>query len=248
MRRLGIRKVRPPDKPPQKPERLSFVFSSVALVVSLFGTGIALWQTLLVEQQIDAADRNRSFESLVQQAGRVCDLFYPSKIAHYRYAAQNDGTSILIVAREDIDPAIYQPPFLDQLSDEVRKLRLAFTVAQIWARGAQADNLEKAETATMELLYPLSSSAISSDVHHQDVFAGRFSLAAHSCTNDGGETTSTLLAGLAKSKTWWLDTEMFKSQAAIISRSQLATISLDEIRAVAKAQSETVLESDYVRP
>lgn len=74
------------------------IVAVAALVVSIVSAGAAAWQTLLVNEQLTASDRNRSFQELVLQAGNICELFFPNKVKTFSYAAQADGTSIITVA------------------------------------------------------------------------------------------------------------------------------------------------------
>ncbi len=226
-----------PASTPEPSQRWALMISVAALTVSFAGTGIALWQAFLTREQIESADRNRSYEALVQQAGRLCDLFYPARIGEHRFYAQSDGTSILAIAREDIHPAIFQLHFRQELSNETRKLRLAFTVAQIWATDGQAKPMAEAEFAVMQTFTNVSPSARLDNVAKQDSFTRKYALASYECTNDGGETTSTLLAGLRKSNLWWLNVDAYKMQVVILPRSELDLSTREQIRARALEQA-----------
>lgn len=222
----------------------SNMIAIAALTVSIVGAAAAAWQTMLVKEQLTAGDRNRSFQELVQQAGSICELFYPNKIKAYSYAAQGDGTSIIAVAREDIDPSIFQAELAERIAAESRELRLAFTVAAIWSTGDQAAKFSRAESSIMELFQYFSTPDLSAS-HFRDQFAMRYVKASHACTNDRGTGLSQSIAGLVNDeKSWWLDVDDKPDQVIIAPRANLERMDGAEIRHLAKKQAELLKEYD----
>lgn len=210
MYKFSKHKFRQPRKPRVRPlhekvqsNAYSNIMAIAALVVSVIAATAAAWQTVLVKEQLTAGDRNRSFQELVQQAGSICELFYPNKIKTYSYATQGDGTSIIAVAREDIDPSIFQAELAERIAAESRKLRLAFTVAAVWSTGDQANKFSRAESSIMELFQYFSSPDLSMS-HYRNLFAMRYVKASHTCTNDRGTGLSQSIAGLVNDQESWL--------------------------------------------
>ncbi|WP_429923925.1 hypothetical protein ACQY1H_12155 [Agrobacterium vitis] len=214
-----------------------------ALAASVIAAAAAAWQTVLVKEQLTAGDRNRSFQELVQQAGSMCELFYPNKIKAYSYAAQGDGTSIIVVAREDIDPSIFQAELAERIAAEARKLRLAFTVAAVWATGDQVPRFSRAEFSIMELFQYFSSPDLSS-ANARNLFAMRYVKASHTCTNDRGTGLSQSIAGLVNEESWWLDVDAKPDQIIVAPRAILERMDRAQIRQLAKQQAELLKEYD----
>jgi len=214
------------------------VIAISALVVSIISASTAAWQTVIIKEQLTAGDRNRSFQELVQRAGSICELFYPNKIKAYSYAAQDDGTSIIAVAREDIDPSIFQADLAEKIASESRRLRLAFTVAAIWSTGDQAAKFSRSESSIMELFQYFSSPDLSVS-YYRDLFAMRYVNASHTCTNDRGTGLSKSIAGLVNDEeSWWLDANVKPDQVIIAPRANLERMDRAQIRQLAKQQTE----------
>lgn len=222
----------------------STVAAIAALIVALVSAGAAVWQTRLVHDQLTASDRNRSFQELVQQAGNICELFFPNKIKAYSYAAQADGTSIIAVAREDIDPSIFRSDLAEIIAAESRKLRLAFTVAGLWSTSDQATRFSKAEHKVMELFQYFSSPDLSAP-YYRDFFAMRYVKASHACTNDRGTTLSASISGLVNNEEdWWLDSYDMPEQIIVAPQAKLERLDRAQIRQLAKQQAELLKNYD----
>lgn len=184
----------------------------------------------------------------MKQAANICELFYPVKIKPFYFAAQEHGTSILIAARENIDQSIYSTELAERIAAESRKLRLAFTVASLWATGEQAKKFSEAEFVVMDLFQYFSSADISTSAN-RDLFAMRYGKAAYLCTNERGSTVATLLAGLRYEQDWWLDTERYGEQIVIAPQVNLERMSLAQLRFLAESQTEWLKTYDsYDRP
>ncbi|MER8911427.1 hypothetical protein NKH99_27825 [Mesorhizobium sp. M0854] len=222
----------------------STLVAIAALVVSVVSAAASAWQTLLVHEQLTASDRNRSFQDLVQQAGNICELFFPNKIKTYSYAAQADGTSILVVAREDIDPSIYSAELAEKIAAESRKLRLAFTVAGLWSTRDQSTNFSRAEFSVMELFQYFSSPDLSVS-YYRDFFAMRYINASNACTNDRGVTLSASIAGLVNDKgTWWIQPDSKPDQVVVAPQANLERMDREQIRQLANQQTELLKNYD----
>jgi hypothetical protein len=237
-------RVRAKHKSDQSSNSISTLVAVAALIVSVVSAGASAWQTLLVKKQLTAADRNRSEQDLVEQAANVCELFYPTKIKSYSYSSQNDGTSIIVVAREDIDPSIYNIDIAERIAAESRKLRLAFTVASIWATGEEAKKLSTAEYEVMDLFQYFSSPDLSVSYYY-DFYAMRYVKASHLCTNDRGLTLSASLSGLSdENSPWWREAEAKPTQVIVAPRANLERMDRAEIRQLAKQQTELLKSYD----
>ncbi|TIO11400.1 MAG: hypothetical protein E5X93_28125 [Mesorhizobium sp.] len=243
-RRSRIVKARTKNQIHQSSNFFSTLVAVAALLVSVASAGASAWQALLVHEQLTASDRNRSFQELVQQAGNICELFFPNKIKTYSYAAQADGTSIIAVAREDIDPSIYSAELAEKIAAESRKLRLAFTVAGLWSTGDQARRFSRAEFSIMELFQYFSSPDLSVS-YYRDFFAMRYINASYACTNDRGVTLSASVAGLVNDEgTWWLEPDSKPDQVVVAPQANLERIDREQIRQLAKQQTELLKSYD----
>lgn len=228
----------------QSSNLFSTLVALAALIVSMASAGAATWQTLLVNEQLTASDRNRSSQELVQQAGNICELFFPNKIKTYSYAAQADGTSIIMVAREDIDPSLYRAELAEKIAAESRKLRLAFTVAGLWSTGDQATKFSRAELSVMDLFQYFSSPDLSVS-YYRDFFAMRYIKASHACTNDRGTTLSASIAGLVNDEgNWWLQPDSKPDQVVVAPQANLERMNREQIRQLAKQQTELLKNYD----
>lgn len=222
----------------QRPTRSSSTLTLFALALSLVSAGAAAWQTFLIRDQLTAGDRNRGFEGLVQQAGAICELFYPNKIKSYSYAAQEDGTSIIAVAIEDIDPSIWNRELAEKVATEARKLRQAFTVANIWSADDQAEKISRARDIVMDMFQYFNSADLSIS-YYRDFFAMRYVNASHACTNDRGMTLGAGIAGLINGTSdWWIQPGLKPNQIIVAPKANLERMNLEEIRQLAKQQAE----------
>jgi hypothetical protein len=224
--------------------RRSTLVALAALIISVVSAGASAWQVLLVKEQLTAGDRNRSFQELVQQTGNMCELFFPNRIRSYSYAAQNDGTSIIAVAQEDIDPSIYSEELAEKIASEARKLRLAFTIANIWASSWQNNRFSIAQNIVMETFQYFSSPHLS-DMGYREAFAMRYVLASHECTNDRGLTLSAQIAGLVNDEgSWWLQPDNKSTQVVLAPKDILNGLTREQIQALANQQTTTLKTFD----
>lgn len=78
-----------------------------------------------------------------------------------------------------------------------------------------------------------------SDQPRRKFFAMRYVKASHTCTNDRGLTLSAGIAGLVNGESvWWVGPSFKPTQVIVASRTDLADMTLEQIRRLADKQTE----------
>lgn len=134
-------------------ERFAITVSALALIVSLAAT-VATWtQVGVMQDQLSAAERNRAYQSLLEEVAAVCRLFEQPRygpLQFYHHIAMSDEERRpprAYVVRTDFQKWSdeNQAAFNSEYAAATAKLKTSLLVAKLWTPSERLDGLRDIE-------------------------------------------------------------------------------------------------------
>ncbi|SMD16422.1 hypothetical protein SAMN05880593_12984 [Rhizobium sp. RU36D] len=220
--------------------------SAFALCVSVIATGISVWQTFLIQEQVNASDRNRSYESIITKTETLCTALAQGAPARARASFSGDSSKmVLAFDRDALDPQIFTSDFRKPLNAAFRDLDTTLITTRLWVSGPQKDTYDETVQWLRHLFYSFDGDFRADTEYYRDLFTSGYALADYACNNYATDTTvrsflaSWLLTGSLPPEANWLGQSDGKGiLPVLLTKEELSNLSDEEVIAKAIEQAK----------
>jgi hypothetical protein len=227
-------------------ERFAVVVSAFALFVSMIATGISVWQTFLLKEQVNAGDRNRTYEGILTATENLCDLVAKNAPTWTDAAGDQDtGLSVLVIEKETVKDDFFSDQYREQFFSAYRRVDTALLTARIWAVSPQIDRFDDVREWVQQVFTPFRFAYRNDLEYYRNEYVKYYAMANYACTNDGDVNTRNLLASWLATGEWHEASKLIAGWAAddhlaavILTKDERATMSEEQIVARAKQEKE----------
>lgn len=227
-------------------ERFAVVVSAFALFVSMIATGTSVWQTFLLKEQVNAGDRNRTYEGILTATENLCDLVAKNSPTWTAIALdQASGLTVLGIEKETIRDEFFSDAFREPLFAAYRRVDTAFVTARIWAVSPQTEHFDDAREWVQQVFTPFRFAYRNDHEYYRNEYVKYYALANYACTSDGGVNTRNLLASWLATGDWHESSKLIAGWAAddhltavVLTKDERSTMSEEQIIERAKQEKE----------